>query len=326
MPQRRNAVILAGSTGHIGRAVAAELLSRAFDHALIVRPSASSVREHATVPHREIVVAELTEADRLGQSLQGLFSDTVISCIASRTGVPQDAWNVDYRANLNLLEAAKRNGVRHFILLSAICVQKPRLEFQAAKLAFEAELCSSGIDYTIIRPTAFFKSLSGQVERVLAGKPFLLFGDGELTSCKPISEKDLAELIVNSVEDPTVRNRILPVGGPGAAITPREQGELLFRLAGVEPRFRRVPVALFSFLSRVLHLPGKLIPALAAKAELARIAHYYATESMLVWDEDAGRYDPSATPEYGTARLEDHYERLLKDGISGYEAGEQRLF
>ena len=224
MPQRRNAVILAGSTGHIGREVAAELRSRAIDHALIVRPSSRSVPGHEAAPHRDIVVAELTE-DRLEQALQGLTADTVISCIASRTGVAKDAWNVDYRANRNLLEAAKRNGIRHFILLSAICVQKPRLEFQAAKLAFEAELRESGIDYTIIRPTAFFKSLSGQVERVLAGKPFFLFGDGELTSCKPISEKDLAELIVNSVEDPGLRNRILPIGGPGAAITPREQGQ-----------------------------------------------------------------------------------------------------
>ena len=43
-----------------------------------------------------------------------------------------------------------------------------------------------------MRPTAFFKSLSGQVERVRGGRPFLLFGDGTLTACKPISDADLA--------------------------------------------------------------------------------------------------------------------------------------
>jgi divinyl chlorophyllide a 8-vinyl-reductase len=50
------------------------------------------------------------------------------------------------------------------VLLSAICVQKPLLEFQRAKLAFEAKLQEAGdITYSIVRPTAFFKSLAGQV-------------------------------------------------------------------------------------------------------------------------------------------------------------------
>jgi hypothetical protein len=52
------------------------------------------------------------------------------------------------------------------VLLSAICVQKPTLEFQRAKLAFEAKLQEAGdITYSIVRPTAFFKSLAGQVGR-----------------------------------------------------------------------------------------------------------------------------------------------------------------
>jgi divinyl chlorophyllide a 8-vinyl-reductase len=54
------------------------------------------------------------------------------------------------------------------VLLSAICVQKPLLEFQRAKLKFEAELQATAeadpsLTYSIVRPTAFFKSLGGQV-------------------------------------------------------------------------------------------------------------------------------------------------------------------
>ncbi len=78
----------------------------------------------------------------------------------------------------------------HFVLLSAICAQKPVLAFQKAKLAFEAHLLEQGLTYSIVRPTAFFKSLSGQVARVKQGGPFLVFGDGRLTACKPISDAD----------------------------------------------------------------------------------------------------------------------------------------
>ena len=120
------------------------------------------------------------------------------------------------------------------MLLSAICVQRPLLAFQHAKLAFEKVLVESGLAYSIVRPTAFFKSLSGQIERVRRGKPFLVFGDGTLTSIKPISDDDLAAYLAaylaDCLEDQGRRDRVLPIGGPGAAITPRQQGERLFAL------------------------------------------------------------------------------------------------
>ena len=37
---------------------------------------------------------------------------------------------------------------------------------------------------------------------------------------------------------------MLPIGGPGEAITPRQQGEMLFQLLGRPPAFSKVPVAL----------------------------------------------------------------------------------
>jgi divinyl chlorophyllide a 8-vinyl-reductase len=77
-----------------------------------------------------------------------------------------------------------------------------------------------------VRPTAFFKSLSGQVARVQQGKPFLVFGDGTLTACKPISDDDLGDYLAGCLTRPDSRhNRVLPIGGPGPAITPRQQGE-----------------------------------------------------------------------------------------------------
>jgi divinyl chlorophyllide a 8-vinyl-reductase len=215
-----------------------------------------------------------------------------------------------------VLEAARRAGVGHFVLLSAICVQKPRLAFQHAKLAFERRLVASGVRYSIVRPTAFFKSLSGQVARVRRGKPFLVFGDGALTACKPISDGDLAEYLVRCLDDPSRWDRTLPIGGPGDAITPRQQAEQLFALLGRPPRFTHVPVRLLDLVATALGTLGRVVPAplagrLAAKAEFARIGRYYATESMLVWDERAGRYDAGATPSFGRETLAEHYQTLL---------------
>jgi divinyl chlorophyllide a 8-vinyl-reductase len=238
--------------------------------------------------------------------------DAVVSCLASRTGSPKDAWRVDHEAHLFVLQVAQASGVGIFVQLSAICVQKPKLAFQHAKLAFEKALIASGLTYVIVRPTAFFKSLSGQLNRVKEGKPVLIFGDGTLTACKPISDDDLADFIAGCLLDPTKHNQILPIGGPGPAITPLAQGEYLFQLLGKVPRFKRVPVGMLDVIIGLLSVIGKVIPAAAEKAELARIGRYYATESMLVWNEAKGRYDSEGTPSYGRQTLWDAYEAYVQ--------------
>jgi divinyl chlorophyllide a 8-vinyl-reductase len=214
------------------------------------------------------IVRLVDPTDPLSLSRHGFTGerfDAVVSCMASRTGAPRDAWAIDHRAHINALEAARQAGIAHFVQLSAICVQRPLLTFQRAKLAFEAALVESGLRYSIVRPTAFFKSLSGQIERVRRGRPFLVFGDGTLTACKPISDTDLADYLAGCLENESRWNRILPIGGPGEAITPRQQGEALFALLGRAPKFTCVPVALLDAIIGGLGMLGRTAPVLAER-------------------------------------------------------------
>ena len=322
-----------GATGTIGRATVRALVGRGHAVVCVVRPrarggaGASGADETLTLLNgSEVRFADVQDAAALArEGFRGERFDAVVSCLASRTGAPQDAWAIDHRAHVQALEVARAAGIAHFVLLSAICVQKPLLAFQHAKLAFERVLIESGVDYSIVRPTAFFKSLSGQIERVKQGRPFLVFGDGTLTACKPISDDDLAEYLAGCLDDPSRRNRILPIGGPGDAITPRQQGEHLFALLGRPPVFRQVPVALLDAIVGVLGTVGLIVPAATRKAELARIGRYYATESMLVWDAGAGRYDAAATPSTGTETLFDFYARVLS-GAAAPERGDHAVF
>ena len=185
-------------------------------------------------------------------------------------------------------------------------------------------LLESGLACSIVRPTAYFKSLSGQISRVRKGKSFLLFGDGRLTATKPISDGDLGRYLALCLRDPSLRG-ILPIGGPGPAFTPREQGDWLFAMLGQTPRFRAVPVALLDSIISGLTVLGALSPRLKAKAELARIGRYYATESMLVWDEASGRYLADATPSFGTETLREHYAQIIA-GAPEQDLGAHRVF
>jgi divinyl chlorophyllide a 8-vinyl-reductase len=325
LPASSNRVFVLGANGTIGRATVAALLARGHQVVCFVRggPHAGTVLKSTGCELRE---GDVTSAASLAQDgFRGERFDSLVSCLASRTGAPKDARAIDHLAHSLALAAAKNAGVKHLVLLSAICVQKPLLAFQQAKLAFEKELIESGLTYSIVRPTAFFKSLSGQVERVKKGKPFLVFGNGQLTACKPISDADLGSYIAQCLTDRTLHNRVLPIGGPGDAITPLQQGERLFALLGKPTRFKHVPVALLDLIIKVLSVGGRVIPALASKAELARIGRYYATESMLVLNPETGHYDAAVTPSTGTQTLFDYYEELVRGTISA-ERGEHAVF
>ena len=330
MSSRR--VFVIGATGTIGQATVRALLQRGHQVVCFVRPRAGVRGALAADASRQLLqgatvrFGAVTDPAALARDgLCGEHFDVLVSCLASRTGAPKDAWAVDHQAHVHALEAARAAGVTQVVLLSAICVQKPLLAFQHAKLAFEKFLIESGLTYSIVRPTAFFKSLSGQIERVRRGKPFLLFGDGRLTACKPISDRDLGDYLADCLDQPDLQNRILPIGGPGPAITSREQGDKLFALLGRPPKFSHVPVALLDVIIAVLGTLGRLIPRLADKAELARIGRYYATESMLVLNPQTGQYDADATPSTGTETLFDFYADLASGKVAA-ERGDHAVF
>jgi divinyl chlorophyllide a 8-vinyl-reductase len=321
-------VLMLGGTGTIGRATVRALVERGHDVVCLVRATKSATAGDAAATAAGVTIRPCDVTDPLAlarDGVRGEHFDALVSCMASRTGTPRDAWAIDHQAHSHALAAARTAGATQMVLLSAICVQKPLLAFQHAKLAFESELIASGLTYSIVRATAFFKSLSGQLDRVRRGKPFLLFGDGTLTACKPISDDDLGAYLAECLDDASRHNRVLPIGGPGPAITPRQQGEQLFALLQRQPKFTQVPVALLDVIIAVLGTLGRVVPSLADKAELARIGRYYATESMLVWDPLAQRYDADVTPETGSETLFDRYAALVRSGAT-QDRGEHAVF
>jgi len=122
-------------------------------------------------------------------------------------------------------------------------------------------------------------------------------------AAQPISEPDLASYMADCIRDPKLWDRVLPIGGPGEALSALQQGEMLFDILGQKPRFIRVPVALFDAIIGFLDFLASIFDNLKDTAEFGRIGKYYAVESMLVLDPATGRYDPDATPSYGKDTL-----------------------
>ena len=126
-------VVVFGATGYIGRFVVKELITRGYNVVAFARERSGvggrqnqeSVR--ADFPGAEVRFGDVTNADSLACHAFDQPVDVVISCLASRTGGRKDSWAIDYEATLNTYQQGKKAGLSHFVLLSAICVQKPLL-------------------------------------------------------------------------------------------------------------------------------------------------------------------------------------------------------
>lgn len=326
-------VLVVGATGYIGKFVVRELVKRGYDVVAMAREKSGiggKASKEDTIKEfegAEVVFGDVTDMESLKKVGFAKPVDVVVSCLASRTGGIKDSNLIDYQATANAMNAGRQSGAQHFVLLSAICVQKPLLEFQRAKLKFEKELMEAGdITYSIVRPTAFFKSLAAQVEIVKDGAPYVMFGDGKLAACKPISERDLASFIADCVVEEDKKNQVLPIGGPGPALTALDQGQMLFDLTGRKPWFFPVPVAVMDGAIGLFDWLASVFPSLEDSAEFAKIGKYYAVESMLQMDPTTGEYSDALTPSYGNDTLEAFFKDVLENGLAGQELGDQAVF
>ena len=313
--------VIAGATGYIGKSTVRESVRQGYRTVALVRDKKKVESDEGKLLYgtffegADVVECDVCDADKLTGTLREISSrgksgsiDTIISCLASRSGIKKDAYAIDYQATLNCLESGRTVNARHFVLLSAYCVKNPWLQFQQAKLKFEAALTSQqDMTYSIVRPTAFFKSVSGQLEVIQQGAPFVMFGDGEVTRCNPISEADLATYMIDCIKDRSRLNKIINLGGPDEPLTKKRQGEMLYNAVGKKPNFFYAPLWLFDTIIDSLQWVADTFKSeqFENAAELGRIGKYYAVEDMLTTD-------PSE--KFGTMTLQEHYNKIAVEG------------
>lgn len=199
-------ILLAGATGYLGRYIAKELANRQYHTTVVVR---NKKKAQFDEKQYHVVEAEATQPS----TLKGICTniDVVISTIGiTRQKDGLTYMDVDYQANMNLLNEAKKAGVKKMIYISAINGDKLRhLKIFEAKEGFVDQLQKSGLAYTIIRPNGFFSDMGDFLTMAKRGTVYL-FGHGNY-QLNPIHGADLAEVCVDSITQP---EKELVIGGP----------------------------------------------------------------------------------------------------------------
>lgn len=211
-------VLLAGATGYLGGYIAKALVDANFKTKLIARSTKRLDNlESKTV---KTIKAEVTNPSTLKGICEGVT--TVISTVGiTRQKEGLTYMDVDYQANLNLLNESKKAGVKKFIYISAINGDKYRhLKIFEAKEKFVDALKSSGLEFKIIRPNGFFSDMKDFLNMAKRGKIYL-FGNGD-QKFNPIHGEDLAIICLQAIN--SISSEIV-VGGPDI-LTLNEIGEM----------------------------------------------------------------------------------------------------
>ncbi|PLW77902.1 SDR family oxidoreductase [Cohaesibacter celericrescens] len=229
-------VFIAGSTGYLGRHLCREYQKRGWSVRALVRDSARA--RHTGLVADAFVEAEATCPETLTGIMSGC--DLVISSLGitrQRDGLRYQ--DVDFQANINLLQEAIASGVKRFGYIHVLNGDKmTNVALVSAKQAFVDCLVSSPIESTVIAPSGYFSDMSDFLTMARAGRVWL-FGKGS-HQINPIDGEDLAAATAQTIAS---EKDWLDVGGPDI-FTHTELASLAFDALGKPAKISYLPDAI----------------------------------------------------------------------------------
>ncbi|NMG22923.1 SDR family oxidoreductase [Brasilonema bromeliae] len=226
--------LVTGATGGIGRTVVRLLREQEKQVRAFVRLTS----RYSELEHRgaNIFIGDLRQEKDIQKACQG------VQYIISAHGSGGDALALDYRANIELIDSAKANQVQHFVFISVLGADRGYEDAPVfkAKRAVERYLETSGLNYTILRPSGLASDLLPLAERFRETGFYLLVGDPKNRS-SIVSTDDLARIVVDSVTVEAAQNQILSVGGP-EILTREDIPKIISRIFNREPLIINPPL------------------------------------------------------------------------------------
>ena len=250
-------ILVLGAGGFIGRQIVGSLLDAGHRVVGTVR---STDALSAAFPNAKFIAIDLAKALSVKDWQCHLADvDIIVNAAGVLRGRDMDA--IHFAMPKALHAAAKAASVRRVVLISAISARSDvSTDYSQSKLAGEAELRSSGLDWIILRPSLVYGdgSYGGtSLMRGLAGMPLFvpLPGDGEF-AFNPIHVQDLARTVRIVCQEDFVPCKMLEPVGPETLTVKELLARYRAWLGFGSARFLRIPISVMRFLGRIGDLTG----------------------------------------------------------------------
>ena len=253
-------ILVVGGTGFIGH----HLIKRLRKDDLPVR---AVVRTPAGAPALKALGAEVVSGDIADpQSLKAAAEG--VERIVHLVGIIQEAPGVTFQSvhvdgTRNLLNAAKKAGVRHIFYQSALGTRiNAKSRYHQTKWQAEELVRASGIPFSILRPSLIYGP--GDLFTIRLSKMIKLWrvlpviGSGR-SKIQPIFIGDEVECVRKIVTSDSYVNGIYEIGGP-EQLTYEEVMREIAEAMGVKRPMVHLPLFLMKFVARVMEAVLKKPP------------------------------------------------------------------
>jgi uncharacterized protein YbjT (DUF2867 family) len=238
-------VLLTGATGFVGRHMLHRLLAEGHSvRALVREPQKADALAQERV---DLIPGDVAEGSGLDQGMQGCDAVTHLVGIILEKGT-NTFERVHHIGTRNVVEAAKRTGIRRFVHMSALGVRADGVAaYQTTKWKGEEEVRRSGIPFCILRPSLIFGEGDGfvtQMMQTMRSAPIFrpVPGDGN-PKFRPISIDDVTACFARALTAEAATNQTVDLGGPDE-LTLNEVLAEIARCAGVRKPAVHIPMPL----------------------------------------------------------------------------------
>ncbi len=239
-------ILIVGASGRLGSVVVRHLLAQGKSIRVMTRNPLGLA--HLKQQGVEIVSGNLRDRASLASACQGV--EQVLAAAHALDGKgDNNPRTVDDMGNRHLIDAAKAAGVKHFIFVSVQGASPDSpLEFFRIKYRTEEYLQASGLNFTILRPSAYmglWAQLIGQPIREQSKTT--IFGSGN-NPINFVSVEDVARFVSIALDDARARNTVIEVGGP-ENLTMNQVAEIFEPTSGPQAKKRHIPLLMMRIMS-----------------------------------------------------------------------------
>jgi uncharacterized protein YbjT (DUF2867 family) len=244
----------------LGGQVATELLNRGKQVRALVRPGSDASRLESSGV--EITRGDMMDPASLLRAMTGV--DAVVTTAAGYTRHRKgDDPEIDTVGNSNLADAARRAGVRRFVLTSILtCDQTPGVPHFWHKRLMEDRLQALGVPFVALRPGAFLDQVTRFGGDPITKHKIRWFGSAGIPLTFVLTP-DLAGYLAAAVDAPGVEGQRIDIGWD-RPISMQEFADIAERLTGEEVRVQSVPVGLLKAAGALLGPINPMAKDLAA--------------------------------------------------------------
>lgn len=280
-------ILIVGATGQLGFTICQKLIDTGKGHSVFASHRKSSnisaLKELSGIQTR---LLDLTDPKTFTSAIQGINVVIITANTATPSQKSDSFKDVDEKGVIGFIDAAKATNVKQIIYVSTLPFEKDddKIPLSQAKRAVETHLKDSGLNYTIIQPTAFMevhfpffgssvplrgllvstvhrpfkfsnKFFAGIKNDIEQKNTFNVIGKGDKKNAY-ISIENVADFCIAAIDNPKASKNTLQIGGP-EPMTPLDVKGIFEELYGKQLKVKATPPFVIKLMSKILPLSNK---------------------------------------------------------------------